>query len=85
MNDEQAGRVLQQLETLQASVNEIKRRLEDDYVTQDEYQPISRIVQAMVALILAGFFAAMTALVYNRGVVHEQPAGTPIRSETNQR
>jgi len=77
MDERQMGRMLEQLDNLQKTVDEIKKRLEDDYVTherfqpveenyvtKDQFNPVNRIVMTMVALILMGFFAVVTALVY---------------------
>lgn len=44
-------------------IKEIKGKLEQDYVTQEEFKPIRNIVYGMVGLILTGVVGAMVALV----------------------
>lgn len=67
MDDVQTGRVLQKLENIEKSIQEIKHSLAHDYITRKEFEPTRNIVYAMTALILIGFFGVLTALVYGRG------------------
>jgi hypothetical protein len=77
MESERQGRILEKLENLERGHQELKKQIEmaktelktqmeNHYVTQDEFQPISRLMQAIVALILAAFFAALSTLVYSK-------------------
>lgn len=64
MDELQLGRLMQKLDGIERDVNDLRRKLDEDYVTQDQYKPVSQIVYAMVALILVGFMGAVVALVY---------------------
>lgn len=55
--------VLTKLDYVQRDVSEIKQKLEKDYVTQDEFEPIKKIVYGMVSVILMTVLAALIALV----------------------
>lgn len=51
------------LEYIQADVAEIKAKLDKDYVTNDEFDPIRRVVYGMVSVVLLAVVGAMVALV----------------------
>ena len=51
------------LDYIQRDINEIKKRLEDEYVTRQEFQPIKSIVYGMVSVILLGVIGAIVTLV----------------------
>ena len=44
-------------------VDDINEILKDHYVTQDQFEPIKKIVYGMVATILVAFIGAVIALV----------------------
>lgn len=48
---------------IQRDVAEIKGKLNEEYVTHQEFEPIKNLVYGMVALILTGFVGALIALV----------------------
>ena len=50
--------VVVHLKYLIRQVDKIDKKLEDDYVTNTEFEPIKRIVYGVVMLIVAGFIAA---------------------------
>lgn len=52
---------------LTEKVNEISDKLDEKYVTQDEFDPIKKIVYGIVALILTAVVGAIVSLVLNRG------------------
>ena len=45
------------------NVTEIKKKMEDDYVTKSEFEPIKRIVYGVVALMLGAIITALVATV----------------------
>lgn len=51
------------LEYIQADVAEIKAKLDKDYVTNDEFDPIRRVVYGMVSVVLLAVVGAMVTLV----------------------
>ncbi len=71
-NDQQLGlavavAVIQTTVTdIKTDVGEIKRKLEIDYVTKQEYDPIKRVVYGMVGLMLTGMVGALLALVIEK-------------------
>jgi len=48
---------------IKRDVMEIKAKLEADYVTREEYEPIKKIVYGMVSIILTAVFVALVGLV----------------------
>lgn len=53
------------IEYIKKTVEEIKRKQEQDYVTREEFEPIKRIVYGMVAIVLTSVFGGLVALVVN--------------------
>lgn len=51
------------LDYIQSDVAEIKAKLDKDYVTNDEFDPIRRVVYGMVSVVLLAVVGAMVALV----------------------
>lgn len=47
-------------------IDEIKMKLENKYVSQDEFQPIKNIVYGMVAIILSTSIIALLTLIYKK-------------------
>jgi len=45
------------------NVTEIKKKMEDDYVTKSEFEPIKRIVYGVVTLMLGAIITALIATV----------------------
>jgi len=54
------------LSYIRRDLNEIKHKLENEYVTRDSFEPIKRVVYGLVSLILTGFGLAIVALVINK-------------------
>jgi hypothetical protein len=54
------------LDNLVNSVDEIKKKLESDYVTRAEFTPVQRVVYGLVALLLTGVGGALLALVLRK-------------------
>lgn len=55
--------IKQKLDSLGEKIDKIDKSLECDYVTQDQFDPIKRIVYGMVGVILLGVVAALFALI----------------------
>ncbi len=55
-----------QVSNIQSDVRDIKGRLEKDYVTQDQFDPIKRLVYGVVGLVLASVVLAVLALIITR-------------------
>lgn len=51
---------------IKRDVIEIKTRLENNYVTREEFEPIKRLVYGLVSLILVSVVGAVLALVVIR-------------------
>lgn len=53
----------QDLAYIKANIDDIKDKMENNYVTQEEFKPIRNIVYGMVTLILTGVVGALLALI----------------------
>ena len=51
---------------IRRDVEEIKSSLEREYVTQDQFQPIQKIVYGMVSIVLTASLVGMLALWINK-------------------
>jgi hypothetical protein len=51
---------------IKQEVRDISDRLDKDYVTQDEFDPVKRIVYGMVSVVLLAVLGAVVALVLTR-------------------
>jgi len=51
---------------IKGEVTDIKNKLEESYVTKDEFDPIKKVVYGLVGLILTGVVGALLALVIDR-------------------
>jgi len=51
------------IDYIQRDVADIKRKLEADYVTREEFEPIKKIVYGMVSVILLAVIGALVAVV----------------------
>ena len=61
--DEILGRLDERTANLTVAVDDIKRRLNEKYVTMDEFKPIRAIVYGFVGIVLTGVVVAIVALV----------------------
>lgn len=60
------GVLVQKVEDIDEKVSDIKNKLEKDYVTRDQFEPIQRIVYGMVSVILLTVLGAIVALVIRK-------------------
>lgn len=58
--------VEQKIDDLKEDVNEIKKILNSNYVTQKEFTPVRNLMYGLVGLILASVFGALLTLVLRR-------------------
>jgi hypothetical protein len=58
--------ILSKVNRIQTDVDQINGKLEKDYVTQDQFAPIAKIVYGMVSVILLAVVGALVALVINK-------------------
>lgn len=54
------------VKNIEKDVDEIKTKLEKNYVTREEFEPVKKIVYGLVALILIAVVGAMIALVLQK-------------------
>lgn len=62
-NQELLARVDERTQTLQQDLIALKLKLEKNYVNQQEFFPVKRLVYGAIALILTGVFGGLLALV----------------------
>lgn len=55
--------ILSKVEYIEADVKSVKTKLEDDYVTQDQFEPVKKVVYGLVSIILVAVVVALVALV----------------------
>jgi hypothetical protein len=49
---------------IKRDVSNINRKLDDDYITKEEFAPVKALVYGMAAVILTGFIGAVLSFVY---------------------
>jgi len=54
------------VEYIKSDVDEIKKKLQGDYVTKTEFKPVRDLVYGMVSLMLLSVFGALLALVLKK-------------------
>jgi len=57
------GIVMTKLDYIQRDLVEIKMKLEKDYVTKDEFDPIKKVVYGLVSIMLAALIGSVLSLV----------------------
>jgi hypothetical protein len=57
------GKLIEKVENIEKTVNEIKQRLDADYVTKEEFKPVKTLVYGFTGLILTAVIVALLALV----------------------
>ena len=57
--------IKQDITYIKDSVKDINTKLNDNYVSQDQFEPVKRIVYGLVSVILLAVVGAVTALVIN--------------------
>jgi hypothetical protein len=55
--------VLNQITDVKDDIRDIKHKLDNEYVTQDQFGPVKQIVYGMVSVILLAVIGAIVALV----------------------
>lgn len=56
-------RIDERLATLKSDFHELKETVENNYVRQDEFSPVRRIIYGLVGLALTSIFTAILALI----------------------
>ncbi len=59
--------ILVALDFIKKDIDEIKRKLDSNYVTKDQFEPVKKIVYGLVSLILIAVVGAIVALVIKTG------------------
>ena len=62
-DDASTIRIQADLDYIKRDIGEIKERLNRQYVTQDQFEPIKRIVYGLVSIVLTAVVVAIVALV----------------------
>ena len=58
--------LLEKINNVQSDVKDIKVKLESKYVTQDQFEPIKKIVYGLVGLVLIAFAGGLINLVIQK-------------------
>lgn len=58
--------IKEQVSTIRGDVKDIKTKLELDYVTKDQFEPIKRLVYGLVGLILTAVVVAILSLILKK-------------------
>lgn len=58
--------IQQDLTYIKANVDDIKDKMEKDYVTQEEFKPIKKFVDIIQGLIITGVVGALLALIIKK-------------------
>ena len=58
--------IAQDIKYIKDDVQEIKGKLEKNYITREEFDPIKKIVYGIVGLVLTGVLGALLALVIRK-------------------
>ena len=59
----QLAKLESSMEYIKSSVEDIVHKLEKNYVTQDQFEPIKRLVYGMVSIILVAVVGAIMAVI----------------------
>lgn len=54
------------VKNIEKDVDEIKTKLDENYITKSEFEPVKRVVYGLVALILSAVVIAVVALVIQK-------------------
>lgn len=55
--------ILSKVSRIESDIDKINNKLESSYVTQDEFEPVKKLVFGMVSIILVAVIGAIVALV----------------------
>lgn len=58
--------ILSQLQDIKDDVRDIKTKLEHDYVTRQEFNPIQKLVYGLVALTLTAVITGLLAMIIRK-------------------
>lgn len=58
--------IQQDLTYIKANVDDIKDKMENNYVTQEEFKPIKKFVDIIQGLIITGVVGALLALIIKK-------------------
>lgn len=56
----------QDIRYIQKDIMEIKAKIENDYVTREEFDPIKKISYGLIAIVLTSFIAAVLSLIVKK-------------------
>lgn len=62
-NETTIALMAQDIKYIKEDVTEIKLKLEKDYVTREEFEPIKKVVYGLIGLILVAVVSALIGLV----------------------
>lgn len=62
-NETQLALLQKDVSYIKDKVNAVEKKMDDQYVSKVEFEPIKRLVYGMVGLVLTSVFAAIIALV----------------------
>lgn len=65
-NSQNIDVIATKIDYIQRDVADIKFKLEAQYITIDQFEPVKKIVYGMVSVILLGVIGAITALVVKK-------------------
>lgn len=65
-NEIQLAVIVERTKNIETRVVNIESNLQKDYVTQDQFDPIKRIVYGLVGVLLASFAVALASLVLRK-------------------
>jgi hypothetical protein len=68
------GGVITSIKYIQRDIAKINEKLDDTYVTKDQFEPVRNIVYGLVALILIGVVGALLALVISNTHNNTEPS-----------
>ena len=65
-NETQLAVIVEKVNNIEHKVTNIENKLERDYVTQDQFQPVRNIVYGLVGLILLSVVGALLTLILSK-------------------
>jgi hypothetical protein len=65
-NEVNIALIAKDIEYIKGDVKEIKDKMEKNYITREEFDPIKKIVYGIVTLVLSGVVVAILALVIKK-------------------
>lgn len=65
-NSENVEVIVTKIDYIQRDITQIRSRLEAEYVTRDQFDPIKKIVYGMVSLVLVAVVGALVSLIIRK-------------------